>query len=101
MILEKVISGCGTISIEGNPQVEIASICNDSRKAAAGSMFIAVKGFAIDGHMFIRTAASQGVPTIPIVYRSYAKTSRRRMSSWKALRASPWFRWNHRDMPLR
>lgn len=60
MILEKVISGCGTISIKGNPQVEIASICNDSRKAAAESMFIAVKGFAIDGHMFIRTAASQG-----------------------------------------
>lgn len=64
MILEKVISGCGTISIEGNPQVEIASICNDSRKAAAGSMFIAVKGFAIDGHMFIRTAASQGACSV-------------------------------------
>lgn len=60
MILEKVISGCGTISIEGNPLVEIASICNDSRKAVAGSMFIAVKGFSIDGHLFIRTAASQG-----------------------------------------
>ena len=50
MILEKVIAGSGVTAIEGNPRVEISSVCNDSRKVAHGSLFIAVKGFASDGH---------------------------------------------------
>lgn len=64
MILEKIISGCGTIAIEGSPQVEIASICNDSRKVTDGSLFIAVRGFASDGHSFIGTAISKGARAI-------------------------------------
>ena len=43
MILEKVIAKSGVIAIEGNPSVEIVSICNDSRKVADVSLFVAVK----------------------------------------------------------
>ena len=64
MILEKVIAGSGVTAIEGNPRVEISSVCNDSRKVAHGSLFIAVKGFASDGHTYIATAIGKGACTI-------------------------------------
>ena len=64
MILEKVIAGSGVIAIEGNPHAEISSVCNDSRKVAHGSLFIAVKGFASDGHTYIATAIGKGACVI-------------------------------------
>ena len=64
MILEKVIAGSGVIGIEGNPHAEISSVCNDSRKVAHGSLFIAVKGFASDGHTYIATAIGKGACAI-------------------------------------
>lgn len=64
MILEKVIAGSGVIAIEGKPHAEISSVCNDSRKVAHGSLFIAVKGFASDGHTYIATAIGKGACAI-------------------------------------
>ena len=60
MILKKVIADSGVITVEGSMDIEITSVCNDSRKAAQGSLFVAVKGFASDGHSFIATAVKQG-----------------------------------------
>lgn len=64
MIAEDIINGCGAISVKGNRRLEISSICSDSRKATAGSLFVAVKGFAADGHKFIEQAAGQGAYAI-------------------------------------
>ena len=64
MILEKIIAGCGATVIEGNAQLEISSICNDSRKAVAESLFIAVRGFASDGHSYIATAIEKGARAV-------------------------------------
>lgn len=64
MILEKVIAGSGVTAIEGKPHAEISSVCNDSRKVAHGSLFIAVKGFASDGHAFIAAAIQKGARAI-------------------------------------
>ena len=64
MILEKIIAGSGVIAIEGNPHAEISSVCNDSRKVARGSLFIAVRGFASDGHTYIATAIGKGACAI-------------------------------------
>ena len=64
MILEKIIAGCGATAIEGNLQLEISNICNDSRKAAANSLFIAVRGFASDGHSYIATAIEKGARAV-------------------------------------
>ncbi len=60
MLLEKVIHGCGVITVEGDRGIEIASVCNDSRKAVPGSLFVAVRGYASDGHRFISTAVRAG-----------------------------------------
>ncbi len=64
MRLEKLIKDSGVIAVYGDSQVEITSVCNDSRKAAHGSLFVAVKGFASDGHNFISKAVSQGACAI-------------------------------------
>ncbi len=47
-------------AVYGNSRTEITSVCNDSRKAAQGSLFVAVRGFSSDGHSFISTAVGKG-----------------------------------------
>ncbi len=44
--------------------VEVSGICSDSRKAAPGCAFIAVRGAACDGHDFIGKAAAAGAKVI-------------------------------------
>ncbi len=64
MRLENIISGSGVIAVHGDPRIEIAAVCNDSRKAAPGSLFVAVRGFASDGHSFIATAVKAGASAV-------------------------------------
>lgn len=64
MILRQIIQECGTVSINGSTDIDIASVCNDSRKAADGALFVAVRGYAGDGHSFIGTAIANGAKAI-------------------------------------
>ena len=64
MRLDRITEGCGTVSVNGSLEVDILSVCNDSRKVASGALFIAVKGFASDGHDYIRTAVEKGAAAI-------------------------------------
>ena len=64
MILEKVIADSGVIAVHGDAGIEISSICNDSRKAAQGSLFVAVRGFASDGHAYIGSVVEKGAVAI-------------------------------------
>jgi len=64
MKLDKIINNYKCLDIKGNLQTEITSICSDSRKVEQGSMFIAVKGFAGDGHSYIPSAVAKGASAI-------------------------------------
>ena len=64
MILEKIIAGCGVTAVQGRTDIEIASVCNDSRKVTCGALFVAVRGYAIDGHSFIAKAVELGASAI-------------------------------------
>ena len=70
MRLDRIIRNSGCTVTAGNPLAEVTAICNDSRKVAAGSLFVAVKGFAVDGHDYISTAVEKGAGTI--VYEDQA-----------------------------
>lgn len=43
---------------------DVTSLIMDSRKAGAGSLFVAVRGTVTDGHQFIETAIQQGAAAI-------------------------------------
>lgn len=64
MKLEQIIRNTGASIISGHAGDEITSICCDSRKACKGSAFIAVKGYAGDGHDYIDAALSNGASAI-------------------------------------
>ena len=64
MRLEQIIRNTGVKIVRGEAGTEITSICSDSRKAAPGALFIAVKGFSIDGHDFIDAAVETGASAV-------------------------------------
>ena len=51
------------VEYEGkNP--EITSIENDNRKCKAGSLFVCIKGYTVDGHDFAKSAVENGASAI-------------------------------------
>jgi UDP-N-acetylmuramoyl-L-alanyl-D-glutamate--2,6-diaminopimelate ligase len=51
-------------AVSGNTDIDINNVQIDSRKVDKGSLFIAVKGVAVDGHQFIAKAIEQGATAI-------------------------------------
>jgi UDP-N-acetylmuramoyl-L-alanyl-D-glutamate--2,6-diaminopimelate ligase len=51
-------------SVDGGTELDIKDVQIDSRKITQGSLFIAVRGTAIDGHQFIAKAIEQGAVAI-------------------------------------
>ena len=66
MVLKDILYKVNIRSVVGSTHIEIKDAQIDSRKVTAGSLFIAVKGSAVDGHQFIGTAEEQGA--IAVVY---------------------------------
>ena len=64
MRLDRIIKGSGCTVIEGSTITEIDAVCNDSRKVTRGSVFVPVRGFAIDGHDYISIAIGKGARAI-------------------------------------
>ncbi len=50
--------------VTGDPGIEIKDIQSDSRKVSTGTLFVAVKGTAVDGHTFIESAVEKGAVAI-------------------------------------
>ena len=73
MTLDRIIEGCNVVAVRGNLSTEIRSVCNDSRKVAPGALFVAVKGFASDGHNYIDSVVSKGATAI--IYEDESKVS--------------------------
>ena len=74
MRLDRIIQDSGAVIVEGLPNVEVGSICCDSRKVTSGCMFVAVNGFASDGHDYIPAALGKGARVI--VYEDQEKLDR-------------------------
>lgn len=64
MKLEQIIKECRVIQSIGTLSCDITSICSDSRKACPGALFVAVKGFAGDGHDYISQAVEKGAAAV-------------------------------------
>ena len=68
-ILKDIIYGIDLDSIKGDTNLIIKSVEFDSRKVVEGSLFIAIKGENIDGHMFIDKAIENGASAV--IYSDY------------------------------
>lgn len=64
MSLKNILHGIPVRQVVGNLNVSISQLCFDSRKAAAGSLFVAVKGLHTDGHQYIDEVAVKGASAI-------------------------------------
>ncbi|HEY0355790.1 MAG TPA: Mur ligase family protein, partial [Flavisolibacter sp.] len=62
--LSDILYKVRTTALSGNTDIDISGVQTDSRQVKPGDLFIAVKGYAADGHRFIDKAIEQGATTI-------------------------------------
>ena len=64
MLLKELLHAIPVIDYRGSLETEVSSLCLDSRKAAKGSMFVAVRGHQTDGHLFVGKAIELGASVV-------------------------------------
>lgn len=62
-VLEHIIEGIGC-DVTGRLDIVINRIVFDSRNAASGDLFVAIKGTQVDGHMYIEQVIDKGCAAI-------------------------------------
>lgn len=60
MKLRDILKDCEYTVLQGNIDVDIIDIAYDSRNVMQDFMFVAMKGFMVDGHSFIERAIDKG-----------------------------------------
>jgi UDP-N-acetylmuramoyl-L-alanyl-D-glutamate--2,6-diaminopimelate ligase len=63
-MLQELLYKTSIRSVKGKTDIDIASLHVDSREVKPGSCFIAIKGTATDGHVFIDTAIANGAVAV-------------------------------------
>ena len=56
MQLKLLLSKVQTRQVRGPLDVDISSICYDSRQAKPGALFVAMRGGRVDGHEYVEQA---------------------------------------------
>ena len=64
MKLSELLKNVKPTAIVGDAEREVTGIEIDSRKVAAGGLFVAMKGTQVDGHKFIPKAVEQGAVAV-------------------------------------
>lgn len=64
MKLKEILLGLDILRLEADPELEIGGISYDSRNTVTGDLFVAVTGFASDGHRFIPMAMEKGASVV-------------------------------------
>ena len=64
MKLKELLADVPVQHWNADPEMEITTLCCDSRKAEPGSLFVAVSGFASDGNRFIPAAMEKGAAAV-------------------------------------
>ena len=64
MKLKDILRNIDPVEVTGSLDTEITAITCDSREVVPGALFIAVKGFASDGHKYIPSAIEKGAVAV-------------------------------------
>jgi UDP-N-acetylmuramoyl-L-alanyl-D-glutamate--2,6-diaminopimelate ligase len=60
MKLKELLNDVPVRALHADPEMEISSVSYDSRNTQPGDLFVAMRGFATDGHVYIPKAVEQG-----------------------------------------
>ena len=66
MELKKILTGIEELKAKGNLDINVNNIENNSKNIKEGDMFIAIKGFATDGHAYVNDAIKAGAKVIMV-----------------------------------
>ena len=66
MKLSKLINKDNTLEIKGSLDIDIDNVAYDSRHIDGNSVFVAIKGFKVDGHDFLEQAIKKGAKAIVV-----------------------------------
>ena len=64
MILKELLQDIDVTAMTADPDLEIRNVRYDSRAVGPGDLFVAVEGFASDGHRFIPGAVEKGAAAV-------------------------------------
>ena len=64
MKLQELLRGVAVKSSTAAEDLEIREVRYDSRAVQAGDLFVAIRGFATDGHQYIDKALEQGAVAV-------------------------------------
>lgn len=62
--LNELLAELPDARVEGDGNIEVATIAYDSREVSAGAAFVAIRGFERDGHDFIASAVERGASVV-------------------------------------
>jgi len=64
MRLKELLKDLEVLELQADPELEITGVSYDSRQVKPGELFVAVTGFAADGHRFIPMAQDKGAAVV-------------------------------------
>jgi UDP-N-acetylmuramyl-tripeptide synthetase len=64
--LAELLAGVDVVAIDGDRDVEIAEVRDDSRALATGDLFVATRGQTVDGHAYVAGAAARGAVAVVV-----------------------------------
>ncbi|MBD1425058.1 UDP-N-acetylmuramoyl-L-alanyl-D-glutamate--2,6-diaminopimelate ligase [Sphingobacterium arenae] len=66
MKLRELLHAIPVQQLEGTVDLEVSSVCFDSRKVSAHSLFVAVRGVHTDGHLYLDKAIENGAKVLVV-----------------------------------
>ena len=66
MNLKNILNGIDNLKAKGELDLEIEGIESNSQKIEKGFLFVAIKGFSVDGHTFVEQAIKNGAIAIVV-----------------------------------
>lgn len=85
--------GGKSLNVIPDESIEVAAVCTDSRAIVPGSIFVAIRGDAFDGHAFVAQAAASGAiaavvetvppnipPTLPLIGVAHSRIALGRLA---------------------
>ena len=66
MELKRMLVGLEGLKVKGDLSVDIKGVERDSKEIKEGYLFVAIKGFSVDGHQFVKDAIANGAVAVMI-----------------------------------